>query len=90
MIPERKCIVYIKFNLHKKSSQKRTRISSALWYNFAAENENWRGRVVWLIAHAWNVCNLHGFAGSNPALSASQGHENSCPCFLSYTLNYII
>ena len=29
-----------------------------------------RGRVVWLIAHAWNVCNLHGFAGSNPALSA--------------------
>jgi hypothetical protein len=32
----------------------------------------WRGRVVWLIAHAWNVCNLHGFAGSNPALSATK------------------
>ena len=45
------------------------------WYNTARSNHwygelVWRGRVVWFSAHAWKACNLKGFAGSNPALSA--------------------
>lgn len=35
-----------------------------------AAAQHWRGRVVWLSAHAWKACFLKGNAGSNPALSA--------------------
>jgi hypothetical protein len=36
--------------------------------------DTWRGRVVWLSAHAWKACNPQRFAGSNPALSAHAGN----------------
>jgi hypothetical protein len=61
-------------------------LAKNLWYNTARcgkKQQKWRGRVVWLSALAWKACNLQGFAGSNPALSAK---ENPCEtgdfCFL--------
>ncbi len=53
-------------------------LAKNLWYNTARcrkKQRKWRGRVVWLSALAWKACNLQGFAGSNPALSAK---ENPC------------
>src|SRR5215213_7219373 len=38
--------------------------------------DRWRGRVVWLSAHAWKACNPQRFAGSNPALSADDALRN--------------
>lgn len=50
-----------------------------------------RGRVVWPSAHAWNVCNLQGFAGSNPALSARITRtRKSCPCDLILIIHVIL
>ena len=45
-------------------------LQAALFSSGIIRPLDWRGRVVWLSAHAWKACNPQRFAGSNPALSA--------------------
>ena len=60
-------------------AKKRSLREYHLWYNLAAWKSSMERSRSWPSAHAWNVCNPQGFAGSNPALSARKRARKSCP-----------